>query len=163
MISQFQAKPSLVAVQMGEEKYLVDKTFITNAAHAALLAADRLDPIHPQHAATTGRAFFITDADPRPFWDLFRGLWAAVSPHAVAAPTWKMGTAALLVFGGAKHAVDLLRGKPAETWQKVTFMCASRSYDISLAREVLGYAPLVSHDEGIRLTAEVRTIFRVRV
>lgn len=157
-----QANPRIAAVQVGENTNLVDKTYVVNTAHAVLLAADRLAPTHPQHAATAGRAFFVSDGDPRPFWDFMRSLWAGVGGTPAAKPM-KVGKGTALFIAGVKDMVGNLQGEKREAWKKMQFLCSSRSYDISLAREVLGYAPLVSHDEGIRRTVEVCFPFRVNL
>ncbi|KAJ7759588.1 3-beta hydroxysteroid dehydrogenase/isomerase family-domain-containing protein [Mycena metata] len=144
--------PGIVGIQIGENTNFADRTFVANAAHAAILTADRLSPTHPQHSATAGKAFFITDGAPRPFWDFSRSLWAATGGPG-AAPTI-IGKGTMLFVAAAKDMVGNLRGEKADFWKKARVMCATRTYDISLAREVLGYAPIVSHDEGIRRTAE---------
>ncbi|KAJ7692234.1 hypothetical protein B0H17DRAFT_1061630 [Mycena rosella] len=148
-----QARPALLAWQVGENTNLVDKTSYVNAAHAALLAADRLAPAHPQHFATAGRAFFIHDGESRPVWDYMRTLWAATGGARPEKPQ-VIGKGTVLFFAGVKDMVGNLRGDKSEVWKKTQFLCANRTYDLSLAREVLGYAPIVSHDEGIRQTAE---------
>jgi hypothetical protein len=68
-LRKIQANPRLAGYRVGENTALVDRTYAANAAHAALLAADRLNPAHPQHATTVGNVFFIADGEPRPYWD----------------------------------------------------------------------------------------------
>ncbi|KAJ7120050.1 hypothetical protein C8R44DRAFT_877525 [Mycena epipterygia] len=152
-LRRVQANPAIAAIQIGENKNLVDKTYVENCAHAVILAADRLSPAHPQHHATAGNAFFISDGEPRPFWDFLRNLWVATGGTLPANPAvLQKGT--VMFIAGVKDMVGNLQGEKRELWKKMQFLCASRSYDISLARQVLGYAPIVSHDEGIRRTAE---------
>lgn len=43
--------------------------------------------------------------------------------------------------------------------ERVGYLCATRWYNIEKARRVLGYAPIVGMDEGIRKTAEVCICF----
>jgi len=148
-----QQNPALTATQIGENTNLVDRTYIANAAHAAILAADRLAPAHPQHARTAGTAFFISDGDPRPFWNFMRDLWRAAG-GVVPKDGPHVGKGTALFFAGVSDIVGNLKGENREAWKKTQFIYCSRSYDITLAREVLGYAPIVSHDEGIRRTAE---------
>ncbi|KAJ7509002.1 hypothetical protein B0H11DRAFT_1791854 [Mycena galericulata] len=152
-LRRIQANPVIASVQIGENTNRIDKTYIANAAHAAVLAADRLAPAHPQHAATAGRAFFISDGDPRPFWDFMRALWTNVG-GTVPKNGPVVGKSTAMFFAGVKDMVGNLQGENRGMWKKMQFLCANRSYDISLAREVLGYEPIVSHDEGIRRTAE---------
>ncbi|KAJ6520707.1 hypothetical protein DFH09DRAFT_1193912, partial [Mycena vulgaris] len=152
-LRRIHANPTIAGIQIGENTNLIDKTYVDNAAHAAILAADRLAPSHPQHAATAGKAFFISDGEPRPFWNFTRSLWAAVGGTPIQKPT-EVGQGTTLFFAGMQDLLGNLKGEKRETWKKTKFLCATRSYDISLAREVLGYAPIVSHDEGIRRTAQ---------
>ncbi|KAJ7350683.1 hypothetical protein DFH08DRAFT_862117 [Mycena albidolilacea] len=148
-----QEAPELSAVCLGDNTNLSDTTFLDNAAHAGILAADRLAPGHLQHAATAGRAFLVSDDDPRPTWDLDRDLWAAAShttpPTPVRVPhdnyVKKPGPLARLLGRTGLRTEE----KRLRYWN-----CVTHTYDISLARDVLGYTPIVSHDEGIRRTAE---------
>jgi len=148
----FQTSPHLSATCVGENTNLSDTTFIDNAAHAGILAADRLAPAHPQHVATAGRAFLVSDDDPRPTWNLRRDIWAAAThtnpPTPVRIPR--------SYFSRNGPLARLLRrtGPRTEKERWWHWYCATRTFDISLARDVLRYAPIVSHDEGIRRTAE---------
>ncbi|KAJ7469575.1 hypothetical protein FB451DRAFT_1176815 [Mycena latifolia] len=152
-LRMIQGRPALAALQIGENTNRVDRTYVANIAHAALLAADRLVPAHPQHAATAGRAFFISDGDPRPFWDYTRALWVAAGGAPPAQPM-VASRGVVMFIAAVKDMAANFKDEKSEAWKQAQFMCASRSYDISLAREVLGYAPIVGHDEGIRRTAE---------
>ncbi|KAJ6481455.1 hypothetical protein C8R47DRAFT_1322142 [Mycena vitilis] len=149
---RIQSNPRIAAIQFGDDNNLVDRTYVANAAHAAILAADRLSPAHPQHQATAGNAFFITNGEPRPLWDYLRDLWTATGGEAP--PPIVAGKGAMLFVAGVKDVVGRLRGGKTNEWNKTKFLCANRTYDISLAKEVLGYSPIVSHDEGIRRVAE---------
>ncbi|KAJ7447666.1 hypothetical protein FB451DRAFT_1535831 [Mycena latifolia] len=148
-----QANPAIASFNFGENTNRLDRTYFANAAHVALLAADRLAPGHPQHAATAGRTFFVSDGEPRPFWDYPRTLWAATGGAPSAQPT-VVSRSAMLFIAGVKDMVGNFKGEKPEAWKRAQFVCASRTYDISLAREVLGYTPIVRHDDGIRRTAE---------
>ncbi|KAJ7757398.1 hypothetical protein DFH07DRAFT_718359, partial [Mycena maculata] len=139
--------------QIGENTNLVDNTYVANAAHAVLLAADHLSPTHPKHARTAGRPFFISDGQPRPFCDFLRTLWVGTGGALPQKPlVVPMGP--VMLFAGIKDMIGNLRGENREAWKKAKYPCATRSYDIGLAREVLGYTPIVSHAEGLRRTAE---------
>ncbi|KAJ7056127.1 3-beta hydroxysteroid dehydrogenase/isomerase family-domain-containing protein [Mycena amicta] len=155
LLRSFQSDPSLATCQLGDNDNLVDRTHVANVAHAAILAADRLSPSHPQHKSTAGHAFFISDASPRKMWDFTRDLWAAVSDLPLAPPTVIAKTPVLIV-SGVIDMVNKVRGKKTADLKRTRYLCATRTYDISLAQSVLGYAPILSYDEGIRIcmTAE---------
>ncbi|KAK7053575.1 3Beta-HSD domain-containing protein [Favolaschia claudopus] len=153
ILRRFQAAPQFAGIQLGDNTNLADRTYVANTAHAAILAADRLAPAHPQHELVAGRAFFITNDDPRPFWDFYRALWVAIGgaePKKVVADQTFMS-----VMAGVKDFVaKVKREKSPNAQMKIKCMSATRTYDISLAKEVLGYKPIVSYDEGIRQVAE---------
>ncbi|KAJ6562090.1 hypothetical protein B0H19DRAFT_1375305 [Mycena capillaripes] len=151
-LRQLKANPRVAGVATKAENTPVDRTYVANAAHAAILASDRLNPAHPQHAATAGNAFFITDGEPRPFCDFLPSLWVAtggVRPQAL-----ELSKGALLAVAGVKDVLGMWRGEKARMWKTIKMVHTNRTYDIGLAREVLGYAPILSHDEGIQQVAE---------
>ena len=57
--------------QIGDGKNLFDYTYIENVAHAHLVAADKLSPESP----AAGQAYFITNDEPIPFWNLPKRIW----------------------------------------------------------------------------------------
>lgn len=149
-------------VQLGSNTNLYDWTYVTNIADAHLLAADRLSPTHPKHALVAGQAFFISNGDPRPWWDFPRMLWRAggfvetrrrvVIPRPVA-----------LVIAFLAEVVGWITGKePTLTRFRIHYICTERWCNISKAREALDYEPRVSLEEGARISAEVR-ISRIEV
>ncbi|KAJ7673602.1 hypothetical protein B0H17DRAFT_877299, partial [Mycena rosella] len=143
------ATPKVVGSQIGDNANLVDHANITNIVHALILAADRLPLSHPKHAAAAGRAFFITDGAPHPFFDFYRDMWAELAGEAPTPHTEDTFERRMTLF------LSFVRGDPPEVRQKIRFVCTSRSYDITLAREVLDYVPIVSYEEGIRETVKV--------
>jgi len=132
--------------KLGSKPKLVDFTFITNAAHAHLLAADRLGAGSP----TAGRAYFITNGEPVVLWDFINQLLAAagippvsatVSPRVAYAAGW----IAESVWGALK-----LGGEPPMTRFLAEELATSHWFNIGAARRDLGYAPRVSMEEGLQ-------------
>ncbi|KAJ6535513.1 3-beta hydroxysteroid dehydrogenase/isomerase [Mycena capillaripes] len=78
IMAEIKSNPSIIAHQVGDNTNFVNQTYVANAAHVAIIAADRLSLSDPNHAATAGKAFLITDADPRLSWDFRRSLWAVL-------------------------------------------------------------------------------------
>ncbi|KAF7292018.1 3Beta-HSD domain-containing protein [Mycena indigotica] len=152
-IRELQAKPGIATLQIGDNTNLVDRTYVDNIAHAAILAADRLSPVHPNHKATVGQAFFISDASPRPLWDFLRDIWSSVSSLPRGIPT-HISKTPIYMAAGFVDMINNVRGKKTNAFKRMQFLCATRTYDISLAQSVLGYAPIVSYEEGIHKTAE---------
>ncbi|KAJ7177108.1 hypothetical protein C8R46DRAFT_1030303 [Mycena filopes] len=150
-----QRNHSTLSVCLDNNKALVDYTFVDNAAHAAVLAADRLAPTHPNHHTTAGRAFFVSDASARPFWSFLGALWGAAN-SCTPPPLTSYSSGSVLRGAWKRDLADKLHPgrEDGEHYRKLKLVCATRTYDISRAREVLGYAPIVTHDEGVRRSAE---------
>src|ERR1019366_9231138 len=79
--------------RIGTRDKLVDCVYIDNAADAHLLAADRLLPRTP----IAGKAYFISQGEPWPLWDLINAILKAadlppvtrtISPSLAYAVGW---------------------------------------------------------------------------
>jgi len=149
-------------VQLGNNKNLFDKTYVGNVAHSIILAADKLsDPDPAVSAQVVGNTFFITNDDPRPFWDFMRALWAgfdAVLPdRKPAAPKKKpvvIPRPLAMLMAYISQFVAWLRGDKDQplTPYTVTFATATMYFSSAKARRVLGYEPQVGVEEGIERT-----------
>ncbi|GAO45950.1 hypothetical protein SAICODRAFT_8072 [Saitoella complicata NRRL Y-17804] len=136
--------------QLGDNLNLFDFTYILNAAHAHLLAANQILSPDPSIVSTVaGEAFFITNASPIYFWDFPRTLWSHLS-H-VSSRHLILPRSLAVVLAGAAECWSWIVGKePGFTRFRVKFSCANRYYNIGKARRVLGYEPIVGLEEGIR-------------
>jgi len=131
--------------RVGDGTNRVDTTYIDDAARAHLLAANALES-NPRAA---GRAFFISQGEPTPLWQMVNGILAAAGlppvsrsvPYAVA---WSAG--ALL-----EAAYGLLRspGEPRMTRFVARELSTAHWFDITAARTELGYEPSMSIAEGL--------------
>lgn len=140
--------------RIGDRNPLVDFTYVDNAAFAHLLAADKLAPGAP----VSGKPFFVSQGEPVPLWTFVDRLLAAdslppvrrtISPHMARAA----GTMLELAY-----RVLPLRGEPRLTRFLVEELCTAHWFNIDAARRELGYAPLVSIEEGLRrLRASLET------
>lgn len=147
-------------MQIGDNTNLFDWTYIENAAYAHLLAADRLDVAHPKHARVAGEAFFISNDEPRPYWDFPHALWR-VAGHTPKKITVIPKPVAMVV-ACIMELVSWFTGRPALlTRFRVTYVCLTRWCRIDKAKEALDYVPPVSLDEGIRRSAEVCLLLHV--
>jgi nucleoside-diphosphate-sugar epimerase len=138
--------------RIGNRDPLVDFTYIDNAAWAHLLAADKL----ALGAPVSGKPFFISQGEPVPLWTFVDRLLAAGS----LPPVQRMISAR--VAYGAGMLLELayrflpLRGEPRLTRFLVEELCTAHWFDIGGARRELGYAPIVSIEEGLgRLRASL--------
>ena len=132
---------------------LIDTTYIDDAAHAHLLAADRLSP----EAACAGKAYFITSDDPRPVGEVINAILSAgeLPPETRSVPLWLAeagGTAVETLWRLLRRQDD-----PPMTRFLARQLATAHWFDISAARRDLGYAPQVPFEEGIRrLAASLR-------
>jgi len=136
--------------RLGNTPKRVDFTYITNAADAHLLAADRLSPNSP----IAGRAYFITNGEPVVLWDFINRLLevagippvrACVSPRVAYTAGW----VAESVWRTLK-----LGGEPPMTRFLAEELATSHWFNIDAARRDLGYNPRVSMEEGLQRLKE---------
>lgn len=140
--------------QLGSNQNTWDWTYIVNAASAHLLAADRLDPSHPKHDLVAGQAFFITNGDPWPFWNLPRALWKA-SGHQLEPPRIIPYHLAWII-GFLSEVVAWVTGKPPLlTRRRITLCTTTRWCNIDKARRALDYKPEISVQEGVERSVKV--------
>ena len=140
--------------QIGDNKNLFDFTYVSNVVDAHLLAADKLsDPA--TLPSVGGEVFIVTNGQPWPFWDFQRAVWKEMGHVSQRKPTVLSRNIALII-AYISEWIAWITGKPALfTRFRVKFTCANRWFNISKAREVLGYEPSVDYEEGIRKMVEV--------
>lgn len=140
--------------RIGSFNKLIDTTYIDDAAAAHLLAAERLAP----GAACAGRAYFLSQGDPRPNWDIVNMILAAAgAPPVTKSVPYTAARAAAAVLETAWRLAGL-RSEPPLTRFVVDQLSTAHWFDISAARRDLGYAPSVTIEEGMaRLAAWLRS------
>jgi sterol-4alpha-carboxylate 3-dehydrogenase (decarboxylating) len=144
--------------QIGDNTNLIDFTYVSNVVDAHLLAADKLlDPVTLPRVG--GEAFIITNDQPWPFWDFQRAVWKEMGHVSQRKPTVLSRTVALILALFSEWFAWFM-GKPALfTRFRVKFTCANRWFNISKARDVLGYKPAVDYTEGIQRMVAVSIVF----
>ncbi len=133
---------------VGSGDNLVDSTFIDNAARAHLDAAKRLTPGSP----VVGRAYFISQGDPRPVRDLINAILetAGLPPVKRSIPLPVAYVAAWFLEAG--YRMFHVANEPPVTRLSVLEMGRDHYFDISAARRDLGYHPAISIEEGLERT-----------
>jgi nucleoside-diphosphate-sugar epimerase len=136
---------------LGAGAALIDSTYIDNAASAIIAALDRVDAVH-------GRAYVVTNGEPRPVAELLGGMCRAAG---VTPPTRRVPAGLARVAGAAIEAI--WRTRPGEDEPPMTRFLAeqlstSHWFDQRRTRAELQWTPTVSIDEGFeRLAASYRT------
>ncbi len=143
--------------RVGDGANRIDTIYIDNAAEAHLLAADALEG-----GAAGGRAYFLSQGEPVNCWQWIDELLALAGLKPVARA---ISTRAAWQIGGAlelAHRVLSLPGEPRMTRFLAAQLGRSHWFDISRARNELGYAPRVSTEEGLRRLAPIRFFWRLK-
>ncbi|HEY5614248.1 MAG TPA: 2-alkyl-3-oxoalkanoate reductase [Lysobacter sp.] len=128
----------------------VDSTYVDNAAQAHFDAFAHLAP----GAACAGRAYFISNGEPRTMRETINGLLGAVgAPLVHKTIPFGVAYAAGVVCEGLWHALPL-KGEPPMTRFLAEQLATTHWYDMAPARRDFGYVPQVTFDEGLaRLAA----------
>ncbi|GAA94788.1 uncharacterized protein L969DRAFT_90844 [Mixia osmundae IAM 14324] len=98
-----------------------------------------------------GEAFNITNGEPTYFWDLGRYVWHEYNGHVpssiISLPQWLAW-----YLGAGAELFGRLTGRVSKFSRfKVALCLNDKYYNIEKARRVLGYEPIVSLQEGVRL------------
>jgi len=130
---------------VGDGSNLIDTTFVDNAAHAHLLALDRLEP----GSTIAGRPFFIAQGEPKPMKETLDLLLEAagapkVDKHLSAKSAMRLAGVVEQVW-----RVGRLKSEPPMTRFLAEQLATAHWYDLTNAERDLGYAPIVSFDEGL--------------
>ncbi|ORZ31838.1 3-beta hydroxysteroid dehydrogenase/isomerase family-domain-containing protein [Catenaria anguillulae PL171] len=158
LVDNIVAGKSHVAIGDGINKS--DFTYVENIAYAHVLAAAKLGGA----PGVAGNAFFITDDNPIPFWNLnkclVRTMFPASDPRVDRAstlllPRWLMlGVAYLLSAIAWVLRPARVKWEPLLHPTRVVLATATRTFDISKAKTVLGYRPLFTMEEGMTRSVE---------
>jgi nucleoside-diphosphate-sugar epimerase len=132
----------------GENK--VDTIYVDNAARAHLLADEKLK-INPD---LSGRVYFISQDDPIPLWEMIdlilkAGGKAPVKKSISPALAFKLGTTLEWIY-----SILGVKSEPPMTRFVANELASSHWFNIEAAKRDLGYAPLISTDEGLQRLAE---------
>lgn len=132
---------------IGDGNNLIDTIYIDNAANAHILAAEKL---LSRAKEVYGKAFFITNDDPRPISEIINMIIGAAGLQPITATispktAWLAGAVLEFVYRTFK-----LKGEPPITRWVANELSTSHWFDISAAKNLLGYKPLVSIEEGAK-------------
>lgn len=156
------AKSGRGRFQVGNGKNMYDWTYVGNSAYAHLLAAkallrvDTSQPLRPgdNDMKVDGEAFVITNDDPWPFWEFVRTVGATAGYPTRKEDIWVIPT--WLFYGIATIAewfvwvISFGREESHLNKQMAKYLTMNRTFDITKAKQRLGYRPQVSVEEGIR-------------
>jgi nucleoside-diphosphate-sugar epimerase len=126
--------------------YTVDPTYIDDAARAHLLALDSLR----RSGRASGRAMFLGQGAPLDSRDFVNALLAAggLPPVRASVPPWLGRLAARLAELAWRAAMR--SGEPPISYFTALQLTTCHHFDLTLARELIGYVPQVTMEEGMR-------------
>ncbi len=129
---------------VGGGRNVTDTAHVDNVVAGLLLAAERGHP---------GEAYFVTDGKPVVFREFVTAMLATqnVEPPDRSLPAWTAAPMARLCEAAWK--VLPLPGDPPMTTFRSWLLTQECTIDITKARNELGYAPLLTHEQGL---AELR-------
>ena len=133
---------------VGDGQNLVDTTYIDNAAQAHL---DAFDALHDKPgAACAGKAYFISNGEPKPIADIVNSLLRATGAPTVTQLVPFRAAYAVGTVMEALYGLLPLKGEPPMTRFLAEQLSVPHYYDISAARRDFGYQPRISIIEGLR-------------
>jgi len=132
--------------RIGNHEHFIDTTYIDNMIDALLLAADALET-KPEAA---GRNFFITNGEPARVWDFVNSIIQIAGHEPVSKKIPEK--LAFYAAGSAEffHKTFKLKTEPFMTRFALRELCTNHWFDISNARDILGYNPRISYAEGFK-------------
>ena len=136
--------------RIGDGTNLVTLCYVENAAHAHVLAAQRLEP-NARHA---GQAYFIGQEQAVSLWQWIDELLAGLDIPAINKKysqdsAYRIGAVCEWLW-----RLLPLRGEPPMTRFVATQLATSHSYSMAPARQAFGYGEIVDQDEATRNTLQ---------
>lgn len=149
-------------LQIGGGESPFATTYVGNSTHAHLLAAERLlSPDRGVRDSVGGQAFFVANEGRHTYWQFARTIWhfAGAGPPADSdeykpANLRVVSVRSMLWLAWLAEWWAWFRGTtPTITQAAVEVVTMARSYDISKAKELLGYREQVGWEEGCKRAA----------
>ncbi|HBC87373.1 MAG TPA: 3-beta hydroxysteroid dehydrogenase [Lentisphaeria bacterium] len=136
--------------QVGDGKNLVDMTYIDNASSAHIAAAETLRTSQKAN----GKAYFVSDGKPVLLWDWINNLLKELGiPPANRKISYRSAYAAGFLIEFLYKGIPF-PGEPYMTRFVAGQLAFSHYFNISAARNDLGYKTKVSPDEALKRTIE---------
>jgi nucleoside-diphosphate-sugar epimerase len=125
---------------IGGGRNVTDTTHVDNVAEGLILAAERGRP---------GESYFVTDGEPVVFREFVTAMLRTygVEPPDRSLPAWTAAPMARVAEAAWKFLP--LPGEPPMSTFRSWLLTQECTIDISKARDQLGYAPIVSHEQGL--------------
>jgi nucleoside-diphosphate-sugar epimerase len=131
---------------VGDGSNVVDTVYVEDAARAHLLAAERLEP----GAACAGKAYFITQGEPLPLIEWINGIVGAAGlPPVTRSVSPRLAVILGAIFEGVFKTLRISSDPPLTRFV-ARHLATAHWYDISAAKEDLGYKPEIPIAAGFQ-------------
>ncbi|MDP3286179.1 MAG: NAD-dependent epimerase/dehydratase family protein [Desulfobacterales bacterium] len=135
---------------IGNGKNMVDTIYIDNAAYAHILAADSLE----KDKTLSGKIYFISQGTPVPLWEMVNNILKAGRLPPVTRTIHPEVAALAGAFLESLYGMLNIKSEPPMTNFVAKELATSHWFDITAAKRDLGYAPIVSTEEGLKRLEE---------
>ncbi len=135
--------------RIGDDNKLVDTIYIDDAVSAHILAAVQLSPL----SEISGKAYFLSGGDPRPFWEIVDRMLGAAGLGPVKKRLPKKAAYALAAVCEGAWSALRLSSEPPLTKFLVNTLTTAHWFDISAAKRELGWKPRVKIEDGMARVA----------
>ena len=148
-------------VQVGPGDNLWDYVSVNNAGTAHVLLARALFGVLPaaHGKQIAGEAFHINDGERQRFWNSAHIIWRAAGwkgdpKSATVVPTWMALIVAQLAEWSFWKFTAGTRRPGHLGVQEIEYCCFTHTYNISKARERLGFEPIQEFEEGLKRSVD---------
>ncbi|HAM36601.1 MAG TPA: 3-beta hydroxysteroid dehydrogenase [Elusimicrobia bacterium] len=131
--------------RVGNSNKRVDTSYVDDTALAHWLALQRLDA----SCAIAGKAYFLSQGEPRPLWDIVNGMLRAADLPPVERSVAPLAAWAAAYGLEAFYLAARRKEEPILTRFLISQLTTAHWFDISAARRDLGFQPRVSIDAGL--------------
>ena len=150
--------------QLGDNTNMFDWTYVSNCAHAHVLAAKALwqtlgmsgPPL--DYERVDGEAFIVTNDETAPFWNFPHLIWRAAGWKGSPGDAWVIprgpGLVIATIIEWLVWIFTLGMREAQFKREAVNFSSMTRTFNIDKAKQRLGYRPIVNMEDGVKRTTE---------
>ncbi|GMY32571.1 3beta-hydroxysteroid-dehydrogenase/ decarboxylase isoform 3 [Fagus crenata] len=146
------AKSGWAKFIIGSGENMSDFTYAENVTHAHICAEEALDF---RMASVAGKAFFITNLEPTKFWEfvslILEGL--GYQRPSIKVPA-RMTSYILLLVKWMHEKLGFRKYNHSVSVHYVQLASRFRTFNCTAAQKHIGYSPVVSLEEGVKLTID---------
>jgi 2-alkyl-3-oxoalkanoate reductase len=133
-------------VQVGDGDNKVDVIYIDNAVHAHIKACDSIGLGEP----CAGKVYFVSDGEPVNLWSWINEILKNTGRSPVKRNISYKSASRLGLFLEKLYNLANIKKEPAMTRFLASQLATSHYFDISAAKNDLGYEPIINPEEGMK-------------